>query len=67
MVNCRFIAFLAIVRAKQQRIVAFTSILCPDNSARPALRSLLSVALSSVRALQFYHACLFLLMDGFSL
>ena len=33
--------------------------LCPDNGALPALRSLLSVALSSIRVQRFYHATLF--------
>jgi hypothetical protein len=41
--------------------------LCPGNGARSALRSLLSVALSSGRALQFYHHGWFLPLDGFSL
>ncbi|NMC14790.1 MAG: hypothetical protein GYA34_18130 [Chloroflexi bacterium] len=41
--------------------------LCPGNGARSVLRSLLSVALSSIRAPQFYHAGLFLPLDGFSL
>jgi hypothetical protein len=36
------------------------------SGARSALRSLLSVALSSVRAPQFYHVGLFLPLDGFS-
>jgi hypothetical protein len=30
--------------------------LCPDNGTLPALRSLLSVALSSVRVRKFYHS-----------
>ena len=33
---------------------------CPGKSTRPALRSLLSVALSSVRVLPFYYAGTFL-------
>ena len=41
--------------------------LCPDNGALPALRSLLSVALSSARAPRFYHVGMFLPLDGFSL
>ena len=41
--------------------------LCPGNGARSALRSLLSVALSSARAMQFYHVDLGWLVDGFSL
>jgi hypothetical protein len=40
--------------------------LCPGNGARSALRSLLSVALSSVRAMSFYYSGLFLPLDGFS-
>jgi hypothetical protein len=42
-------------------------ILCPGNGARSALRSLLSVALSSVRAMPFYHDGLLLPLDGFSI
>jgi hypothetical protein len=41
--------------------------LCPGNGARSALRSLLSVALSSARAPRFYHAVTFLPLAGFSL
>jgi len=41
--------------------------LCPGNGARSALRSLLSVALSSARAPRFYHVGLFLQVDGFSM
>jgi len=41
--------------------------LCPGNGARSALRSLLSVALSSARAPRFYHAGMVLLLDGFSM
>lgn len=58
--------FLTIARA-EKRAEACCGILCPGNGARPALRSLLSVALSSVRALQFYHPGLFLPLDGFSI
>jgi hypothetical protein len=41
--------------------------LCPGNGARTALRSLLSVALSSARAPLFYHIGCPLPLDGFSL
>jgi hypothetical protein len=61
--------FLTIARAvkKEQRAPDPGRSLCPGNGARSALRSLLSVALSSVRALPFYHAGLFLPLDGFSI
>jgi hypothetical protein len=61
--------FLTIARAdiksRERRFPGHS--LCPGNGARSALRSLLSVALSSVRALRFYHAGLFLPVDGFSM
>ncbi len=41
--------------------------LCPGNGTRPALRSLLSVALSSVRVCKFYHFGCFSQLDGFSM
>src|SRR3990172_5137134 len=48
--------FPAIVRAeKEQRALDPATALCPDNGTLPALRSLLSVALSSVRVRRFYH------------
>ena len=60
--------FLTIARAeKEQRAPDLGRSLCPGNGARSALRSLLSVALSSVRAPQFYHVGLFLPLVGFSM
>ena len=60
--------FPAIVRAeKEQKAMDPAIALCPDNGTLTALRSLLSVALSSVRVRRFYHLALFLPLDGFSL
>ena len=60
--------FPAIVRAeKEQKAMDPAIALCPDNGTLTALRSLLSVALSSARAPRFYHAGMFLPLDGFSL